>query len=109
MQIDIQLSIRKFDSARRWTCEREILSAATMAVDDSEILSILPYEAQQKARLEQAENKLSAERWMVRSCGQELAYEVLLSASQSGSTDIMVVDTTERFRPQTETSEPLEN
>lgn len=109
LQRDIQLSIWKVDSTRRWTCEREVLSASTMDVDDSQLLSRLPGDAQDKAKLEVAEYKLSAERWTVRSCGEERVFEVLLSASLSGGTDIMVVETTEVYRPQTETSETLEN
>ncbi len=74
LQIDIQLSLWKFDSIRRWSCEREVLSASTMEV---------------------AEDKFIGERWMVRSCGEERVFEVLLSASQLGGTDILVADPTE--------------
>lgn len=94
LQRDIQLSIWKADSVKRWACEREVVSAASVDVDDSQLISRMPDETRQKARLEQADNTLSAERWMVRSCGQDLVYEVLLSASPQGGTDVMVLDTT---------------
>lgn len=74
LQVDIQLSIWKFDSTRRWSCEREVLSASTMEVE---------------------EDTINAERWAVRSCGEERVFDVFLSASQLSGTDILIVDPTE--------------
>lgn len=92
LQTDIQSSIWKADSQRRWSCEREVLHATPISIDESRILSRLPDEAQKQARRDQAENTLLAESWAVRSCGQELVYEVLLSASKTGGTDVMVFE-----------------
>lgn len=90
---DVQHALWKFDSAQRFTCEREILSADPIHVDDSIAVMRMDEEARDKARLEQEQGRFTIERWHVRSCGQDLVYEVLLSASVKGGTDIMIVDT----------------
>ena len=95
LQADIQLSIWKADSTRRWTCDREMLSAESIPAVTSMIVSRLPADARESAAAEEADELISVERWLVRSCGLDLAYEVLLSKSQRGGTDIMVVDTTD--------------
>lgn len=95
LQRDIQLTIWKQDSIRNWSCEREVLSAEVIDVSDSRIVSSLPTDARERAMLEQFDDRLVSEVWRVTSCGQELSYEVLLSASSDGGTDIMVLDTTE--------------
>lgn len=94
LQGDIQLSIWKVDSMQRWTCEREVMAADLVPVDESRILSGMPADDLQTASTEQSEGKLGVERWTVRSCGEDRVYEVLLSASPSGGTDIMVVEMT---------------
>ncbi len=93
LQRDIQHSIWKADSVSRWTCEREIVSAAPIDVGDSHLISSMPEETLETARMEQAENTLSIERWMVRSCGRDVVYEVMLSVSPKGGTDVMVYET----------------
>lgn len=90
---DIQHALWKFDSARRFTCEREVLGADPILVDDSTAVMRMDEEARDKARIEQDQGLFTVERWHVRSCGQDLVYEVLLSASVKGGTDIMIVDT----------------
>lgn len=95
LQRDIQLAIWKQDSIRNWSCEREALSAEVIDAVESQIVSSLSADARERAMLEQFDDKLITEKWWVRSCGQTLSYEVLLSTSPNGGTDLMVLDTTD--------------
>lgn len=99
LQHDIQLTIWKQDSIRNWSCEREVLSAEVMNADESRIVSSLPADARERAMLEQFDETLSTEKWLVRSCGKTSSYEVLLSASPNGGTDLVVLDTTDSADP----------
>ncbi len=92
LQMDIQHLLWKFDSRQRWSCEREIVGAAPMDVGDSDILASQPVETRQQAELEQFGDTLNLEKWTIRSCGQEFVYEVMMSASRAGGTDIAVVE-----------------
>lgn len=92
LQTDIQQLLWKFDSRKRWSCEREIVGAAPMDVGDSEILASRPVETRQQAELDQFGDTLNLEQWTIRSCGQEIVYEVMMSASRAGGTDIAVVE-----------------
>lgn len=91
LSADIQRILWKTDSVERFTCAREILDAEVLQVHDSEVLMRMDAEAMEKARIEQEQGVFSVELWRVRSCGEELAYEVLLSAAGEGGTDVMVV------------------
>jgi hypothetical protein len=92
LQADVQSSIWKFDSAKRWSCERKVLSATSTPADQSLLLARLPLEGLESAKRGLAEGKVAVETWRVRSCGHEIPYEVLLSASPGGGTDVLVMD-----------------
>lgn len=92
LQTDIQLLLWKMDSRKRWACEREVVGAETIDAGDSEMLSEQSGETRQQAQLEQFGDVLNMERWTVRSCGQDITYEVLMSASRAGGSDIAVFE-----------------
>ena len=92
LQTDIQQLLWKFDSRKRWSCEREIVGATPIDVGDSDILAAQPDETRQQAELEQFGDTLNIEQWTVKSCGQDFVYEVMMSASPAGGTDIAVVE-----------------
>lgn len=92
LQVDIQHLIWKDDSRKRWSCQRDILGAAAIDVGDSEMLAPQPAETRQQAELEQFDNTLLMERWTVRSCGQDIVYEVMMSASPAGGSDVAVFE-----------------
>ena len=90
--VDIQQTLWKSDSTQRFTCEREVIDAEPLFVDDSLVVSGMGEEALERARGEQLQDLFFVERWRVRSCGVDVTYEVLLSASDRGGTDVMVID-----------------
>ena len=92
LQTDIQQLLWKFDSRKRWSCEREIVGAMPIDVGDSDMLASHPAETRQQAALEQFSDTLNVERWTIKSCGQEFVYEVMMSASPAGGTDIAAVE-----------------
>lgn len=99
LQKDIQHTLWKSDSIKRFTCERAIVDAEVISVDDSIMLSRMDGDARVRAREEQASDMLGMERWRATSCGQDIVYEVLLSASDKGGTDVMVMEVTETAEP----------
>lgn len=92
LQVDIQRLLWKDDSRKRWSCEREVLGAAPIDVGDSEMLAPQPAETRQQAEMEQFDNALYMERWTIQSCGQEVVYEVMMSASSEGGSDVTVFE-----------------
>ena len=92
LQVDIQQLLWKDDSRKRWSCKREVVGAAPIDVGDSEMLAPLPAEDRQQAELEQFDNTLHMERWTRQSCGQDIVYEVMMSASQAGGSDVSVFE-----------------
>lgn len=92
LQVDIQQLLWKDDSTKRWSCKREVIGAAPIDVGDSEMLAPQPPETRQQAELEQFDNTLYMERWTIQSCGQDIVYEVMMSASPSGGSDVTVFE-----------------
>lgn len=92
LSADIQRLLWKNDSVERFTCAREVLGVEVLPVGDSAVISRMDEAARNEAVAEQEHGRLSIERWRVRSCDVEVAYEVLLSAAEKGGTDIMVVN-----------------
>lgn len=92
LQTDIQGTLWKADSRKRWSCAREIVGAAAMNVSDSEMLASQSLENRQQAELDQFDDALIMERWTVKSCGQDIVYEVLISAAAKGGSDIAVFE-----------------
>lgn len=90
LQADIQRLLWKTDSRQRFSCERAVVEAAPIDAADSEMLATQPGETRQQAQLDQFGDTLNVERWTVRSCGQAFTYEVLMSASRSGGSDIAI-------------------
>lgn len=92
LQADIQRILWKTDSRKRWSCEREILEAAAINVSDSEMLSSLSTENRQQAELDQFGDTLNMEKWTIRSCGEGIVYEVMMTSSRAGGSDIAVLE-----------------
>lgn len=92
LQADIQLLLWKSDSRKRWSCDREVVGAAAIDAADSEMLSAQSDETREQAQLDQFGDVLNIERWTIRSCGQDFTYEVLMSASRAGGSDIAVFE-----------------
>lgn len=108
LQQDIQYALWKSDSTRRFTCERTIVDATPITVDDSVIFSRMPDEARLAVLEEYDAGMFGIERWRGRSCGQEIVYDVLMSPSDRGGTDLLVSEVTEPSQPLavTDSTEP---
>lgn len=92
LQTDIQRLLWKDDSRKRWSCNREVVGAAPIDVADSQLLAPQPVETRQQAELEQFGDTLHMERWTIRSCEQDIVYEVMVSASRQGGSDVMILE-----------------
>lgn len=98
LQQDIQHALWKADSARRFTCERSIVDATPITVDESVIFLRMPEEARAGVLEEYDAGMFGIERWRGQSCGQDVVYDVLMSPSERGGTDLMVSEVADQLQ-----------
>lgn len=87
LQADILARLASLEGGERPACRMEPLRAEGYAPEASAALAQLEGEPKVIAEHRVKEGKASWERWTVRSCQAELAYEVLLMLSPEGGTD----------------------
>jgi hypothetical protein len=98
LQTDIQLLLWKEESKQHRDCKHEAVRAEPVPLDSSAIVADMLADSTvtaaarslvERAREATQPGVVRVERWLLKSCEAETAYEVLLVASPGGGTDVV--------------------